>query len=926
MNELPGVQIVDGLIPGVLAGGGASQAIALDDGGLLVGGPDGAHRTLDVVLPAGLPAPPVPTLANVRASGTWTTIVAGHRLDRIGPDRVVDWVPATRAWRLWRLDPAADDPLPDPRIAAGTWTSIGTGHRLLWLGGDRVLDWQDSGAWRLFTRDDTLAFNDPLPGPATASGTWPDISAGHRLVALPDGRVLDHNAATGALRIFMVDLAGPEVLVRPPVVETTLPAVGPERELLALPGGDLLDWDPTTGAFRVWRPSAAAVPPGYPTVSLGDNNDNVTTLQRGLLVLGYFAGLMNGVFGPDTQTAVQTFQAGQGLPVTGAGDEATWARLLDLLVVAPRPAHEPGIVIAQFDRSVDVSVANDPHAGGWLRSGTGADLSAVESVLVQFGLQSAGPAFELPASTMAHFNGLAIAQGASLPAFTDFLRLRFTPAADVLAASTALSDLPGVVRATPRYAPVLCARPNDPLVGTNDIPAQVDVPAQWYVFRCQADRAWELATGAGVLMCIVDSGFRLDHDDLAPNVSLADAYDLDTKTHLIQPPKHRHGTAVAGFAAAAGNNGTMIAGFAYASTIVPIEWARDSGAFVVPRIVDGILYAAMLPQPVRRVINLSLGLGANLPNGNAVDLTPETDPTIAHAIRLVTVLGQAVVCVAAGNSNTDASLDATGAAVPDAGSIIVAATLWDVARTNPKLSFSNWGARVDMCAPGDPNNDITLHHQAVNRVQKAGATSFATPKVAGTAALMLSANPKLTVGEVRDILRRTGSMPSSPNRPIGSFLNAGAAVIESLHRRLVASFGQQGWRWCARCQGLSFGPGVRCPAGGPHNGLTSANYVLVANAATPFGESHWRWCSACLVLFYQAAGAAAVCPAGGVHNGSSGADYTLALDGPTAYAQGGWRRCGQCAGLFYTGGAVGVCPAGGPHVDAGAGDYTVKFQ
>jgi serine protease AprX len=63
----------------------------------------------------------------------------------------------------------------------------------------------------------------------------------------------------------------------------------------------------------------------------------------------------------------------------------------------------------------------------------------------------------------------------------------------------------------------------------------------------------------------------------------------------------------------------------------------------------------------------------------------------------------------------------------------------------------------------------------------ASGTSFSAPQVAGTIALMLEANPRLTPSQVRDILQRTSTpLPNYFQHEVGAgMLNAHAAVLEA---------------------------------------------------------------------------------------------------------------------------------------------------
>lgn len=66
----------------------------------------------------------------------------------------------------------------------------------------------------------------------------------------------------------------------------------------------------------------------YPTLQLGDRDDSdgaayIVMLQNRLILLGFLQGSADGVYGEDTQTAVEQFQKLNGLEQTGIADPAT---------------------------------------------------------------------------------------------------------------------------------------------------------------------------------------------------------------------------------------------------------------------------------------------------------------------------------------------------------------------------------------------------------------------------------------------------------------------------------------------------------------------------------------------------------------------------------------------------------------------------
>jgi peptidoglycan hydrolase-like protein with peptidoglycan-binding domain len=67
--------------------------------------------------------------------------------------------------------------------------------------------------------------------------------------------------------------------------------------------------------------------PGQPTVQVGDSGEAVCQAQRALRRTPNTSLLVDGVFGPLTETATRDFQQASGLPVTGVVDDPTWLRL-----------------------------------------------------------------------------------------------------------------------------------------------------------------------------------------------------------------------------------------------------------------------------------------------------------------------------------------------------------------------------------------------------------------------------------------------------------------------------------------------------------------------------------------------------------------------------------------------------------------------
>ena len=252
--------------------------------------------------------------------------------------------------------------------------------------------------------------------------------------------------------------------------------------------------------------------------------------------------------------------------------------------------------------------------------------------------------------------------------------------------------------------------------------------------------AWQLADGAGVTVAIIDSGARLEHPDLAPNIwtNFDEVPDNDVDddnngyvddVHGVDLSSSRpgqnlsdgwgHGTHVAGIVGAARNSRGVV-GVAPRAKLMIVRVLDDKGAGTTGGVAEGIRYAAANGA---RVINLSLS-------------GPERDPRLVAAVQAANAANVLLV-TSAGNDGVDIdSKPAYPAALPASNLLAVASTDPDSGRDISK--FSNYGRlAVQVAAPGA---EILSTASDGSYVLKSG-TSMAAPIVAGVAALAAERQP-----------------------------------------------------------------------------------------------------------------------------------------------------------------------------------------
>ncbi|MBD8633416.1 S8 family serine peptidase [Oxalobacteraceae sp. CFBP 8755] len=323
---------------------------------------------------------------------------------------------------------------------------------------------------------------------------------------------------------------------------------------------------------------------------------------------------------------------------------------------------------------------------------------------------------------------------------------------------------------------------------------------QWHYYDTvgglRLPAAWDISTGTGVVVAVIDTGYR-PHADLSGQI--LPGYDFISTAAIGndgngrdndasdpgdgitagacgggQPfsdqPSSWHGTHVAGTVAARTNNGAGVAGVAYNAKILPVRVLGKCGGYTSD-IADAITWASggtvsgVPANPNKaRVLNLSLGGGG------------ACSATMQNAVNGARSRG-AVVVAAAGNS----AMDVRNASPANCtGVIAVAAT----GRTGGRARYSNFGTLVALAAPGGDGASGVLSTLNSGRSGPLAdtyalyqGTSMAAPHVAGVAALMLAANTNLTPDVIAAQLKSTArAFPASCTGCGAGIVNAAAAA------------------------------------------------------------------------------------------------------------------------------------------------------
>ena len=250
-----------------------------------------------------------------------------------------------------------------------------------------------------------------------------------------------------------------------------------------------------------------------------------------------------------------------------------------------------------------------------------------------------------------------------------------------------------------------------------------------------AQRVWPHSTGKDVVVAVIDSGVRATHEDLTGQVLPGKDFSSGGNGWTDTDPDG-HGTAMASLIAGHGHgpsdaDGTQ--GLAPGAEILPLTVGSASTSdFNANEVIEAIRYAT---DHGAKVINLSLGS----PIGSDAE-----EQAIAYA-------EAHDVVVVAGAGNSGVSVPNYPAAYPG----VVSVTAVD---TSGKLwANSNYGDQITLAAPGVHIVAAGAGSDSEHRLSD--GTSDATAYVSAAAALVRSAFPKLTAGQVINRLIKTAANP-----------------------------------------------------------------------------------------------------------------------------------------------------------------------
>ncbi|WP_033437027.1 type VII secretion-associated serine protease mycosin [Saccharothrix sp. NRRL B-16314] len=325
----------------------------------------------------------------------------------------------------------------------------------------------------------------------------------------------------------------------------------------------------------------------------------------------------------------------------------------------------------------------------------------------------------------------------------------------------------------------------------------------WGQMQLRLEEAHRFATGKGVMLAIIDTGVNAEHPRLAGRVTPGGDYVETNDRGIVDCDGH--GTEVAGVAAASRDDETGFVGAAPEANVLAIRQTSDHYNYEDPAKLDNRASAGKVGTLAQAIV-ASATKGAKVVNISLTACEPPREPSdqerqLQAAIDWAVNEKDVVIVTAAGNIDSQGGCAAQNDNQNPANVKVVASPPWyaddvlSVGSVNidgEVSSFSVWGPWVSVAAPGE--NIVTLdpagkgltdaNADPNGQLSLIQGTSFASPYVAGVAALVRERFPHLNARQVMDRIKATAQHPGNPsgrNHKVGyGIINPVAALTAEL--------------------------------------------------------------------------------------------------------------------------------------------------
>ncbi|WKX72912.1 S8 family serine peptidase [Streptomyces sp. XD-27] len=271
----------------------------------------------------------------------------------------------------------------------------------------------------------------------------------------------------------------------------------------------------------------------------------------------------------------------------------------------------------------------------------------------------------------------------------------------------------------------------------------------WHLDKMQAERMWEVSTGEGITVAVLDSGVQASETELRGKVLKGQ--------NLVEPKKDAridaagHGTAMATLIAGNGANGQGIKGLAPGARILPVKIegsVKEVELTSIPKLIAAIRYAA---DSDAQIINMSVGFEDYAFEDNEL-------AQLQEAVDYAIGKGKLLFAASGNDGEHDIVYPASSNGVAAVGAVDDTLT-W--------VKFSNYGPRLALAAPGK-DIPVPCPEDKPGYCRSEG-TSQATAIASASAALIWAKHPKWTGNQVLRVMLETAGKPKGkvPSRYVG---------------------------------------------------------------------------------------------------------------------------------------------------------------